>query len=429
VIDTIRSVIILGSSGTIGSLTGGLIAQKGIKVYFLSRAPERAKSGLERAIAQARSEVISHNIVWGDYKHLLENALEEADWIVECVSENLAIKQRIYEKIDRYKRPDAIVSSTTSSLPLTELPRGRSEGFRRNFLSTHFYNPPARMLACEIATQDDTDPEVFDFMKDFLEHELRRVVIPVKNILGFAGNRIAFLLFNRITALAEEHGVEMMDYLIGPYTGRLMPPLATLDLVGLDIHKAIIENLYENTNDEMHESLILPDYINKMIDNGSLGNKAPTKGGFYRKLESGKCVFLDPANCDYVPAIEPRVAFVEKAKHQIHLGMYREALETIKTAHCKEADIVMDILCTYVAYSYARIGEVTERELSIDGIDNVMSFGFNWAAPSLIVNMLGGKECVVELLEEKGFKVPDALKNANESAHQISNVGKYFVGR
>ena len=80
------------------------------------------------------------------------------------------------------------------------------------------------MLACEITGTDDTDVEVYDFMKDFLENKLHRVIIPVNNIPGFAGNRIAFLLFNRITSLAEEHGVEMMDYLIGPYTGRLMPP-------------------------------------------------------------------------------------------------------------------------------------------------------------------------------------------------------------
>jgi 3-hydroxyacyl-CoA dehydrogenase len=428
-IDTIRSVAVLGSSGTIGSLTGGLIAQMGIKVYFLSRVLDRAKSGLERAIVQARSEVINRNVVYGDYEHLLESALKEADWVVECVTEDLATKQRMYEKVDQYKRPGTIVSSTTSSLPLTELSQGRSEEFKRNFLSTHFFNPPGRMLACEIATHPGTDPKVLDRMKDFLERELRRVVIPVKNIAGFAGNRIAFLLFNRITALAEEHGVETMDYLIGPYTGRLMPPLATLDLVGLDIYKAIIKSLYENTDDEMHASFVLPDYINKMSERGCLGNKTPTKGGFYKRLESGKSVFYDPATCDYVPAVEPHIVFVEKAKNLIHLGLYREAFEVIRTARCKEADIVMDILCTYIAYSYSRIGEVTERELGIDGINKVMSFGFNWAAPSLIVDMLGGKESVMQLLEEKGVKVPDFLKNRGEAGWQIPNAGKYFVAR
>lgn len=426
-IDNIETVVVFGSSGTIGSLTGGLIAQKGKKVYFLSRTEEGAKSGLNRAMAQARSEVIARNIVCGDYDHLLESALEEADWIVECVSEDMGIKQRMYEKIDEYKRPDTIVSSTTSSLPLTELPRGRSESFKRNFLSTHFYNPPGKMLACEIAAHPNTDPEVFDFMKDFLAEEIGREVIPVCNTAGFTGNRIAFLLFSRITTLAEEHSVEMMDYLIGPYTGRLMPPLATLDLVGLDIHRAIVKSLYENTNDEMHELLILPDYINKMIDNGTLGNK--TKCGFYKKLESGKKMFLDPETCDYVQAIEPHVGFVEKAKHLIHIGIYREAFDTIKTARCKEADIVMEILCTYIAYSYSRIGEVTDLEFGIGGIDRVMSFGFNWAGPSLIVNMLGGKEAVWELLEKRNITIPDSFKSSNEGGQQILSSGKYFIAR
>lgn len=427
--DTIRNVVVLGSSGTIGSLTGGIIAQKGIKVYFLSRTLEGAKRGLKRAIEQARSEVVSRYIECGDYDHLLESALQEADLIIESVTEHIDIKRNVYQMVEKYRRPDTIVGSTTSSLPLTALAEGRSENFRRNFLSTHFYNPPGKMLACEITGTTDTDPHTYNFMKDFLEKALGRVVIPVNNISGFVGNRIAFLLFNRITALAEEHGVETMDYLIGPYTGRLMPPLATLDLVGLDIYKAIIKSLYENTDDEMHAFFVLPDYINKMSERGCLGNKTPTKGGFYKRLESGKSVFCDPATCDYVPAVEPHIAFVEKAKNLIHLGLYREAFEVIRTARCKEADIVMDILCTYIAYSYSRIGEVTERELGIDGINKVMSFGFNWAAPSLIVGMLGGEESVIQLLEEKGFEVPDFLKNRGEAGWQIPNAGKYFVAR
>lgn len=426
-IDTIRTVCILGSSGTIGSLIGSLIAQNGIKVYFLSRTLEHAKSGLERAIAQARSEVISSNIVCGDYNHLLKSALEETDWIIEAVSEDLATKQGMYEKVEEYKRPETMVSSTTSSLPLTSLMQGRSENFKRNFLCTHFYNPPGKMLACEISGHSDTSPEVYSFMKNFLKYQLRRVVIPVKNIAGFAGNRIAFLLFNLIATLAEEYGVEMMDYLIGPYTGRLMPPLATLDLVGLDIYKAIIENLYENTSEETQSSFALPHYVNKMIDNGILGNK--TKSGFYRKLESSKYTFIDPLTCKYVFAIEPHVAFVEKAKHLIHMGMYKEAFDTIRLTHSKEADIVMDFLCKYVAYSYSCVGEVTERELGMYGIDRVMSFGFNWAAPSVIVKILGGTQSVIELLHKKGFQVPRALKTTSESEMQIHNSGRYFIAR
>lgn len=422
----IQNVVVLGSSGTVGSLVGGLFAQQEIKVSFLSRSLQGAKAGLKKAVAQARSEVISRYIEYGDYDHSFQTALQKADFIIECVSENLEIKKKIYNRVERYRKPDTIIGTTTSSLPLTALTEGQSDNFKKNFLSTHFYNPPGKMLACEIAGTENTDIEVYRFVKKFLEDILLRVVIPVKNIPGFAGNRIAFLLFSKITELVPEYGVEMTDYLIGPYTGRLMPPLATLDLVGLDIHKAIIESLRRNTFDEMHDCFKLPSYIEKMIEMGLLGSK--TKGGFYKKTESGKRLFYDSTSCDYVPAIEPHLGFVEKAKSLIHLGMYRKAFETIINTQSKEAEIVLDSLCTYVAYSFSRIGDVTEAKYGINGINTVMSSGFHWAPPSLIVDMLGGYKAIVELLSTRGFEVPETLTNGH-TTYPIHNSGKFFIAR
>jgi len=427
-INEIKTVAILGSGGTVGSLAGGLIAQQGLDVYFLSRSMASAEKGLRRAVKQARTEVIENNITCGDYDTMLAEVIGKSDLIIESVAEDIQIKQQIYEMIDEHRRDDAIVGTTTSSLPLELLPVGRSDSFKRHFLSTHFYNPPAKMIACEIASTSDTDKEVYELVKRFLEKKLRRVVIPTKAVPGFAGNRIAFLLFNRITSLAMEFGVEYMDYLIGPYTGRLMRPLATLDLVGLDIHKAIIESLQNNTNDEMHHLLELPEYINRMIEAKMLGNKTPGNGGFYKKLLSGKFVCLDPETCDYIPMVFPHSVFVEKAKYQIHMGMYREAFETILSAHSTEAEIVKEILCLYIAYSYGRIGEVCEFDDGIEGIDKVMSYGFNWAAPSHIVTMLGGRDRVMELLDKKGFSVPSGLKNTLIES-KMTGLGKYFPAR
>jgi 3-hydroxyacyl-CoA dehydrogenase len=426
-IDTIRTVVVLGASGTVGSLSGGIMAQNGLRVYFLSRTQQGSERGLQKAISQARSEMIARNIVCGDYEHLLKQAVAEADWVVEAIAEDVGIKQQMYESVEAYKKPQTIVSSTTSSLPLSELVKGRSAGFKKNFLSTHFYNPPGRMLACEITGIEETDPAVVDFMKVFLVDRLRRKIIPVKNIPAFAGNRIGFVLFGRITALAREFGVEMMDYLIGPYTGRLMGPLATLDLVGVDIHKAIIDSLNGHTNDAMHSWLVVPGYINTMIQRKLLGYK--TKSGFYKKLESGKYVFLDPVSCDYIPAIEPHVAFVEKAKHFIRMGMYKDAFDVILSAQGSEAEVVKDILCAYVAYSYSLVGEVTDQQVGIEAIDDVMSYGFNWAAPSVIVEMLGGHDAAAQLIAKKGLKVPDALKAGLKSHFNIINSGKYFVAK
>ncbi len=426
-VKSIKTVAILGSGGTIGSLSGGIIAQEGIKVYFLSRTKEAAIGGMLRAFEQARSEIIAQNIICGDYESSLETAMGEADWVVEAVAEDINIKKQMYKKIEPYLRPDTIISSTTSSLPLDKIAEALPKEMRRNFLSTHFYNPPGKMLACEIACLDQTNPEVYNFMKDFLENRLRRSVIPVKNIAGFAGNRIAFLLFGRITQMVSDYGAEMMDYLIGPYTGRLMAPLATLDLVGLDIHKAIIESLRNNTNDQMHDLFALPDYINTMIEKGLLGNK--TKAGFYKRLEGGRKLFFDPATGDYIPAVLPHIGFVEHAKQLIHLGMYRQAFETIKDARGKEADIVTDILCMYISYAYNRIGEVTDAKYGINGIDKVMSAGFHWASPSLILNLLGGKKEVSKMLNQKGQAAPAQLQDTDNMELQIIESGKYLVAR
>ena len=425
----IKTAAVLGASGTVGSLVGGILAQNGIRVYFLSRDGMRSRKGLDKAMAQARSEVIADNIICGDYQTLLEQACGQADWILECVAEDRAVKQQLYEQVDRVRRPGSVVSTVTSSLVLEDLPRGRSEDFRRHFLSTHFYNPPGRMPACELCGQSQTDPAVVDFMAEFLRTRLRREVIPVRPTAGFAGNRIAFLLFARITELAAAHGVEMMDYLIGPYTGRIMAPLATIDLVGLDIHAAIIRSLQDNVTDAMHDKIVLPAYIERMIEAGHLGRKTRDKGGFYKRLESGKPMYIDPATLTYVHAFEPHVQFVEQAKEYIHIGMYRKAFDIILAADGTEADIVKEILATYIAYAYMLIGEVTDPQDGIDGIDRVMSTGFNWAGPSLLVQMLGGKDRTIELLEAQRLPVPEALRTDTACQRTIFNAGKYFPAK
>ena len=75
---------------------------------------------------------------------------------------------------------------------------------------------------------------------------------------AFAGNRIGFKVLNEVAQLAADYGVAYMDQLVGSHTGRALPPLATIDLVGWDVHKAIVDNLWEYTDDEAHDSFVLP---------------------------------------------------------------------------------------------------------------------------------------------------------------------------
>jgi len=413
----IKKVVVLGASGTLGGLIGGMLAQNEIQVWFLSRTTEGAQKGLARAQKYARSKVISQKIQFGSYDEFLEDACRQADWILECVAENIAVKKHIYALIDNYRNTDSIVSSVTSSLNIEDLPKGRSKSFKKNFLSTHFYNPPNKMV---------TNPAAVDYMTSFCASKLRRTVIPVKPTPSFAGNRIAFLMFSRVVDWVIEYGVEMIDCLIGPYTGRLMAPLATLDLVGLDIYQAIIHNIHAHVHDIFHDRLLIPDYIETMITKGHIGNKTPDKGGFYKRLESGKFMYFDPKSMNYINAFYPHIQFVEKAKNLIHLGLYKQAFEIILSAIGPEANIVHEYLATYIAYSYMLVGQVTDEKYGIEAIDRVMTAGFNWACPSLVVYMLGGKKRAIELLKSQNLSIPCALMDDRFSNQFYFNAGKYF---
>ena len=221
----------------------------------------------------------------------------------------------------------------------------------------------------------------------------------------------------------------MMDYLIGPYTGRILSPLATIDLVGLDIHRAIIQSLQAHTHDAMHDTLTVPDYLDAMIEMGCLGRKTRNRGGFYKRLESGQYEFFDPDTRTYIPTFEPHIQFVETAKHFIHLGRYREAFAAILKAKGREAKIVQEILATYISYAYMLVGEVTEEKFGITGIDRVMTTGFNWAGPSMMVQMLGGKARTIELLEANGLTAPESLREDTQAEQVQFNAGKYFPAR
>ena len=143
----------------------------------------------------------------------------------------------------------------TSGLSINALAEGRSESFRRNFLGLHFFNPPNVIVGTELDRRArDTDPELVDFVEAFARDDssAARSCAP-RTRPRFAGNRVGFKVLNEAAQLAEEHGPLLVDRIVGPYTGRALTPLATIDLVGWDIHRAIVDNIYKNTHDEAHD--------------------------------------------------------------------------------------------------------------------------------------------------------------------------------
>ena len=166
--------------------------------------------------------------------------------------------------------------------------RGRSDSFRKHFLGIHLFNPPQVIVGTEVIPHPETDPQVTRKACEMLAHQLGRKVIVTRDRPAFVGNRVGFKVLNECAQLSQEHGVAFIDYVVGPHTGRAMAPLATIDLVGWDVHKAIVDNVYANTEDEARTAFRMPSFMERGVEAGHLGDKTPKLGGFYRK--DGKAV-------------------------------------------------------------------------------------------------------------------------------------------
>ena len=138
----------------------------------------------------------------------------------------------MFDRVEKVRRDDSIVATVTSGLSINDLAEGRSDSFRKHFLGLHLFNPPNVIVGTELIAGRDTDPQVVDFVEAFARVRLGREVIRTNDSPAFAGNRVGFKVLNEVAQLAEQLGSALVDRIIGPYTGRALTPLATIDLVG-----------------------------------------------------------------------------------------------------------------------------------------------------------------------------------------------------
>jgi 3-hydroxyacyl-CoA dehydrogenase len=426
----IERVVVLGANGTMGYGSAALFTQAVPHVTFLARSREKAEEGLAAAIKQVRSPTVASRSAVGDYEHDLEGAVERADLVFEALTEDFAIKKQMFDRVEKARRDDAIVATVTSGLSINELCEGRSESFRKHFLGLHFFNPPNVIVGTELIAGRDTDPALLDFIELFSRVRLGREMVRTADTPAFAGNRVGFKVLNEAAQLAETLGPVLVDRILGPYTGRALTPLATIDLVGWDIHRAIVDNVYEKTDDEAHETLRLPEFMARLMEAGVLGDK--TGGGFFKR--DGKTrLALDVASGDYRPVSEvsvPDMAYVDDIANLYAQGRYREGMQAFLEAEGDEASLARKVVAGYISYAFLRVGEVAD---DIGAIDRILGMGFNWAPPSVLVDVMG-PQAAVSMIRDAGLEVPDAIARAAKSGepkrffqHPHINIGRFFV--
>jgi len=422
-----NKVVVLGANGAMGAGSGEVFAAAGIPVVFLARTRDKAAAGRRRAESMAKAEALSRLIEIGTYDDDLERECADADLIFEAVSENIDLKRTFFERVDRVRKAGSIVATVSSGLSIADMTAGRSDSFASHFLGIHFFNPPNVIVGCELVPHAKTDPAVTEFVAELLDGRLGREVIRTSDTPAFAGNRVGFKVLNEVAQLALEHGVAFLDQLLGPHTGRAMAPLVTIDFVGWDVHKAIVDNLQANTDDEANEAFALPAYMQSLIDSGHLGAKTPDKGGFFRKDGDTQLV-LEPAAGGYRPLAEVATEapdFVVRMKQLNRVGRYAQAMDVFATARGGEADLMRRIILGYISYGLNRVGSVVEAPRDVD---RIMGFGFNWAPPSVLADTIGLQRTVT-LLEAAGLPVPPILIDAAERRQKLFDEPTVDSGR
>jgi 3-hydroxyacyl-CoA dehydrogenase len=424
----IKTVTVLGANGAMGAGSAGVIAAFGnAKVYMLARDLEKAKDGVEKAYNSVKAEVIRKNLIPGTYDKDLERCVSESDWVFELVAESYEVKEPINARIAKSRKPGTIVSTVSSGLSIERLAKAFDEDGQKHYYGTHFFNPPYKMILCELVTHPGNDNKLTKDLGDYLSNKLGRAVVYTNDTPAFAGNRVGFQLMNEVAIFAEKYadkgGIALMDEIMGGYTGRAMGPLATVDFVGLDVHKAIVDNIYDNTKDAAHSTFKLPAYMQKMIDEGKLGMKS--KGGLTKitKTADGKKekFVYNIGSGLYDPYPKFDIAYIPKVKKLIQESNYKAAMDIVKTAKGMEADLARYFIARYISYSLSIVGEVVETK---EMVDMAMGFGFNWVPASAFVDFLGGPKDTIAIMEKSKIPVPTILTKAKpgKKFYELGNI-------
>ena len=453
----IRKAAVIGA-GTMGAAIAAHLANAGIPVYLLdivptSLTPEEEAKGLTLKDPEVRNRIVMQGLermkkskpaaLFSEDRLALitpgnmEDNFDwvgEADWIIEAVIERLDIKQQVMARIEEVRKPDAIVSTNTSGIPLRLIGEGRSEAFLRHFLGTHFFNPPRYLKLVEIIPGPGTDPEILEFMTEFVEKHLGKRAVRAKDTPNFIGNRLMVITGAFITkfAIENDYTVEEVDAILGKLIGR--PKTAhfrLMDLVGIDVMDHVSRNLYEAIPHDSFRDLLTDPNVERvtkfLLEKGWLGNK--TGQGFYKRVkQNGKKEFwhLNLKTLEYEPPAKPRWDSVKKAKDIEDLG---ERLRFLVQQDDKVGRLVWATLanqCSYAGYVTPEIAD------DIINVDNAMRWGFNHEmGPFEVWDALGVAE-TVERMEKDGYFVADWVKemlaNGHPSFYQYENgrvVGYY----
>ena len=410
----IAKVCVIGA-GVMGAGIAAQVANAGVPVLLLDIVPRDAtdRDQLARAAVARMLKTDPAPFMAPGAAKLVEIGNTEddlgraaaCDWIVEAIVERLDLKQDLYRRLADLHRPGTAVSSNTSTIPLASLLGGLPESFARDFLVTHFFNPPRYMRLLEIVPGPATDPALVARVSDFCDHVLGKSIVRCKDTPGFIANRIGTYWLQRGINAAMDLGlgVEEADAVMGrPFGIPKTGVFGLLDLVGLDLMPHIDASMKAllSAEDAFVTGHRDNPLLTRMIGEGYTGRKG--KGGFYRiNREAGKIKeSIGLVTGVYEPSRTVRLPEVA--------GRDMRALLASDDRYGRYAWAVMgDVL----AYAASLVPEISD---DVAGVDAAMRLGFNWKqGPFEMLDRLG-PAAVAARLARDGRRVPPLLEAVGE---------------
>jgi len=410
----IKKVVVIGS-GTMGSGIAAHLCNANVPVTLLDLTTEISEQARER-IKKSRPPLLINkskidNIDVGNINDNF-NVVSEADWVVEAVVERIDIKHNIYEKIFKERKAGSIISSNTSSIPISVLSEKLSVEDKKDFCITHFFNPVRYMDLLEIVKSENNDLNKINSLKKFCEISLGKGAIVCNDTPGFLGNRIG--VFAMQVAMTEAFKMKMSIEEADAVFGRPMGIPKTgvfglYDLIGIDLMADVLKSFIKELpeSDEFQEVAKEIPLVKKLIETGYTGRKG--KGGFYRMNKVDNKKILEAINLEtgeYHPT------------QKINIKSDKVDLKALINRDDKYGEYAWSVISKIINYASSLVPGITDE---FNDIDEAMRLGFNWSkGPFEMLEEIGVSNFFSKFKNYEGNKFLENLaETKNENFHGV----------
>ena len=368
-------IAVLGS-GTMGGQIAAHFANLGFEVVMFDTSHEALSKSLNMMKKLKPTPLASQSVIGliktSTYDTM--DVLSKCDFIIESVVENLDIKKQLFSNIAPYVNDDAVLVTNTSGLSIQKIAEHSPESLRSRIFGVHFFNPPRYLPLVELIRTSFSDEKLLHKAEGFITSALGKEVVYAKDSPAFIANRIGVFSFLAVLKHAENFSLsaDTVDALTGKRVGRpASATFRTLDVVGLDVMSNVVKNIYKNAKDDPWVELFkLPDWIDNLIAEGSLGSK--TKKGIYEKI--GKDIYVyDPASDQY--RLSDKTISSEVKKILKENGNIENSLLALSKCDDPQAQFLWSVHRDVFHYACYQLEHVAE---TVRCVDLALKSGFAW---------------------------------------------------